>query len=83
MPNGPERRVDPGGDPLARSPGASLGYHFLAAPALAGGLGPVAFGMWLAGFLYALVYTYAWTLSRAVPARPRPVGRGRPGTFRR
>src|SRR4029077_1211743 len=38
-----------------------LGYHFLVAPALAVAAA-VAFGMWLAGFLYALVYTYAWTL---------------------
>jgi signal transduction histidine kinase len=38
-----------------------LGYHFLVAPALAAAAA-VAFGMWLAGFLYALVYAYAWTL---------------------
>jgi signal transduction histidine kinase len=35
-----------------------LGYHFLAAPALAVAA-ITAFGMWLAGLLYALVYAYA------------------------
>jgi signal transduction histidine kinase len=39
-----------------------LGYHFLVAPALAVAAA-AAFMMWLAGLLYALVYTYAWTLS--------------------
>jgi signal transduction histidine kinase len=38
-----------------------LGYHFLAAPVLAAAAA-AAFMTWLAGFLYALVYTYAWTL---------------------
>jgi signal transduction histidine kinase len=38
-----------------------LGYHFLAAPALAAAA-IAAFGMWLAGLLYALVYAYAWAL---------------------
>jgi signal transduction histidine kinase len=38
-----------------------LGYHFLAAPALAAAAA-VAFGMWLAGLLYALVYAYGWAL---------------------
>jgi signal transduction histidine kinase len=38
-----------------------LGYHFLAAPALAVAA-IAAFGMWLAGVLYTLVYAYAWTL---------------------
>jgi signal transduction histidine kinase len=38
-----------------------VGYHFLVAPALAAAAA-AAFMTWLAGFLYALVYTYAWTL---------------------
>ena len=38
------------------------GYHFLAAPALAVAA-LAAFGTWLAGLLYSLVYVYAWTLS--------------------
>jgi signal transduction histidine kinase len=38
-----------------------VGYHFLAAPALAVATA-TAFAMWLAGVLYALVYAYAWTL---------------------
>ena len=39
-----------------------LGYHFLAAPELAAAA-LAAFGMWLAGLLYTLVYAYAWTRS--------------------
>ena len=39
-----------------------LGYHFLAAPALAAAA-LAAFGVWLAGLLYTLVYAYAWSLS--------------------
>ena len=38
-----------------------LGYHLLAAPALAAAA-IAAFGTWLAGLLYALVYAYAWAL---------------------
>jgi signal transduction histidine kinase len=38
-----------------------VAYHLLAAPALAAAA-LVALGMWLAGILYALVYTYAWHL---------------------
>src|SRR5690349_7131143 len=38
-----------------------LGYHFLAAPALAVAA-IAAFGMWLAGLLYTLVYAYAIVL---------------------
>ena len=45
----------------ARATWRQLGYHLLAAPALAVAA-IVAFGMWLAGILYALVYAYAWTL---------------------
>jgi len=37
-----------------------LGYHLLAAPALAGAALTV-FGVWLAGILYTFVYAYAWT----------------------
>lgn len=36
-------------------------YHLLAGPVLAAGA-LVAFGTWLAGVLYTLVYVYAWTL---------------------
>jgi signal transduction histidine kinase len=39
-----------------------LGYHFLAAPALAAAA-LAAFGVWLAGLLYTLVYAYAWAFS--------------------
>ncbi len=45
----------------ARATWRQLGYHLLAAPALAVAA-IIAFGMWLAGILYALVYAYAWTL---------------------
>jgi signal transduction histidine kinase len=38
-----------------------LGYHFLAAPLLAAAA-IAAFGMWLAGLLYTLVYAYAWAM---------------------
>src|SRR5690348_7436944 len=41
-----------------------LGYHFLAAPLLAVAA-IAAFGIWLAGLLYTLVYAYAWALPRA------------------
>jgi signal transduction histidine kinase len=37
-----------------------VGYYFLAAPALAAAA-CAAFGVWLAGLLYTLVYAYAWT----------------------
>jgi signal transduction histidine kinase len=48
-----------------RSPAAwrQFAYHVLAAPALAVGAA-IAFGMWLVGLLYALVYAYAWRLPR-------------------
>ncbi len=45
----------------ARATWRQLGYHLLAAPALAVAA-IIAFGMWLAGILYTLVYAYAWTL---------------------
>ena len=38
-----------------------LGYHLLAGPAVAVAA-VAAFGVWLAGVLYTLVYLYAWTL---------------------
>jgi signal transduction histidine kinase len=38
-----------------------LGYHLLAAPALAGGA-VIVFGVWLAGILYTFVYAYAWAM---------------------
>ena len=47
--------------PRARATWRQLGYHLLVAPALAVAA-IVAFGMWLAGILYALVYAYAWKL---------------------
>ncbi|HXF19205.1 MAG TPA: histidine kinase, partial [Streptosporangiaceae bacterium] len=51
-----------------------LGYHFMVAPALAVAAA-TAFAMWLAGVLYALVYTYAWTLpARALLARGQSEG---------
>ena len=51
-----------------------VGYHFLAAPALAVAAA-TAFAMWLAGVLYALVYAYAWTLpAQALLARGQSEG---------
>ena len=38
-----------------------VGYHLLAAPALAAAALTV-FGVWLAGILFTFVYVYAWTL---------------------
>jgi signal transduction histidine kinase len=38
-----------------------IGYHLLVGPALAGAAA-AAIGIWLAGILYTLVYTYAWAL---------------------
>jgi len=38
-----------------------LGYHLLAAPALAAAAA-AAVGMWIAGLVYGFVYTYAWGL---------------------
>jgi signal transduction histidine kinase len=38
-----------------------LGYHLLAAPALAAAAA-AAFGTWLAGAMYTMVYAYAWSL---------------------
>jgi signal transduction histidine kinase len=46
----------------SRATWRQLGYHLLAGPLLAGAA-LVAFGMWLAGILYALVYAYASGLS--------------------
>ncbi len=55
-----------------------LGYHFLAAPALAAAA-IAAFGLWLAGVLYTLVYAYAWTLpAQSLLARGQSSG---PGDF--
>ena len=47
----------------ARSPATwrQLAYHLLAAPLLAAGA-LVAFGAWLAGLVYTLLYAYAWTM---------------------
>src|SRR5262249_30664952 len=51
-----------------------VGYHFLAAPAL-GVAALAAFGMWLAGVLYTLVYAYGWALSpRNLLARGQSLG---------
>jgi signal transduction histidine kinase len=60
MPNGPSVAAL---QQAIRSPltWRQVGYHFLAAPALAAAA-LAAFGVWLAGLLYALVYAYAWTL---------------------
>jgi signal transduction histidine kinase len=38
-----------------------LGYHLLAAPLLAAGA-LAAFGAWLAGLVFTLLYAYAWTM---------------------
>ena len=45
----------------ARATWRQLGYHLLAAPALAVAAVTVV-GVWLAGVLYTVVYAYAWTL---------------------
>ena len=58
-----------------------VGYHFLVAPALAAAA-LAAFGVWLAGLLYTLVYAYAWALPRRA-CSPAASRRGRPGTSRR
>jgi signal transduction histidine kinase len=56
-----------------------LGYHFLAAPALAAAA-IAAFGMWLAGLLYALLYAYAWALpAQSALARGQEAGPLWPG----
>ena len=73
MPNGPNVAAIPA---LLRSPVTwrQLGYHFLAAPALAAAA-LAAFAMWLAGLLYTLVYAYAWTFSpRSLLARGQSSG---------
>ncbi|MGH3173152.1 MAG: sensor domain-containing protein, partial [Streptosporangiaceae bacterium] len=61
---------------MLRSPATwrQAGYHLLVAPALAVAA-TTAFAMWLAGFLYTLVYAYAWTLpGRALLARGQSSG---------
>jgi signal transduction histidine kinase len=45
----------------SRATWRQLGYHLLAGPALAAGAIAV-IGVWLAGALYTLVYSYAWAL---------------------
>ena len=45
----------------ARATWRQLGYHLLAAPALAVAAVTIV-GVWLAGVLYTVVYAYAWTL---------------------
>ncbi|MBV9380477.1 MAG: sensor domain-containing protein [Streptosporangiaceae bacterium] len=58
-------RLSPSGIAAAarsRATWRQLGYHLLAAPALAAAA-MAAFGMWLAGVLYALEYAYAWRLA--------------------
>jgi signal transduction histidine kinase len=51
-----------------------VGYHFLAGPALAAA-SALAFGMWLAGWLYTLVYAYAWMLpAQSLLARGQSAG---------
>ncbi|HTQ93414.1 MAG TPA: histidine kinase [Streptosporangiaceae bacterium] len=61
MPNGPSVAAL---QQAIRSPLAwrQVGYYFLAGPALAVAA-IAAFGVWLAGLLYTLVYAYAWTLA--------------------
>jgi signal transduction histidine kinase len=50
-----------------------VGYHFLAAPALAAAA-LAAFGVWLAGLLYTLVYAYAWAFPQSRLARGQSSG---------
>jgi signal transduction histidine kinase len=50
-----------------------VGYHFLAAPALAVAA-LAAFGVWLAGLLYTLVYAYAWAFPQSRLARGQSSG---------
>jgi signal transduction histidine kinase len=74
----PPQPIMPNGLNVAaiRSPNTwrQVGYHFLVAPALAVAAA-AAFMMWLAGLLYALVYSYAWTLSpQALLARGQSSG---------
>jgi signal transduction histidine kinase len=45
----------------SRATWRQLGYHLLAGPALAVA-GVAVLGVWLAGVLYSLVFTYAWAL---------------------
>jgi signal transduction histidine kinase len=45
----------------SRATWRQLGYHLVAGPVLAVG-GVAVLGMWLAGVLYTLVYSYAWAL---------------------
>ena len=45
----------------SRATWRQLGYHLVAGPAFAVG-GIVVLGVWLAGVLYTLVYSYAWAL---------------------
>jgi signal transduction histidine kinase len=45
----------------SRATWRQLGYHLLAGPALAVA-GVAVLGVWLAGVLYSLAYTYAWAL---------------------
>jgi len=52
----------------SRAAWRQLGYHLLAAPALAAAA-IAALGMWLAGILYTLVYVYAWRLPASHPQR--------------
>ena len=72
-----EHRWTPAGlASYARSPATwrQLGYHVLAAPALAAAA-IAAVGMWLAGLLCTLVYAYAWTLP---PGNLLPRGQSSP-----
>ena len=59
----PNRLGVPGIVAAARAPATwrQLGYHLLAAPALAAAA-VAAVGAWLAGVLFTLIYAYAWTL---------------------
>ncbi len=59
----PGRLSAPGVSAAARSRATwrQLGYHLLAGPLLAAA-GIAVLGVWLAGVLYTLVYSYAWAL---------------------
>jgi signal transduction histidine kinase len=63
QPRLPNRLTWPGIAAAARSQATwrQLGYHLLAAPALAAGA-IMAFGLWLAGLIFTFIYAIAWML---------------------
>ncbi len=65
----------------ARATWRQLGYHLLAAPALAVAAATVV-GVWLAGVLFTLVYAYALEAARGEPCSSAASRRRRRGTSR-